>query len=345
MSPARPSHDRRDFGDPHPWPVAITIPACNEAAHILRCLDAARTALRGRGGIVLAVNGSQDATWDKARTWFEETRTPGILLDLPITPAGGVGAVRHHAVTACARQLTPGGAVMTTDADSTVFPDWVDANLDELRHADLICGTVIADPTEFARLPPSIARLGAIEGEYVALTLAARRLLAPIPHDPDPSHLNEPGASLAFTMPLYRDVGGFPALTGSEDRIFAATAEARAWRLRHSAQARVSTSCRLEGRAPGGMAEALAGRITGADPLVDETLEPAAETLLRARLHHARRECLSRGRGAESALAAIETRLAAIERKRMRLSDVARETPLLARELSGLTGPEERETA
>ena len=343
MSP--PLHHRLEFGPPGPWPVAVTIPARNEAERILACLDAARHALRGRGGIVIAVNGSQDRTLADAREWFERTGARGLLLDLPVTPAGGVGEVRHLAVRACAGRLAPGAAVMTTDADSTVFPDWVDANLDELRGADLVCGTVIADPGEFARLPPAIARLGAVEGEYVALTLAVRRLIDPVPHDPDPSHMNAAGASLAFHMPLYRDVGGFPALAGSEDRVFAAAAEASGWRVRHSARARVSTSCRLEGRAPGGMAEALAGRITGADPLVDEALEPAAETVVRARLHRARREVLSRGRMAAGLLAGIEARLTGLERVRMRLSDVARETPLLARELSRLSGPEERETA
>ena len=61
---------------------------------------------------------------------------------------------------------------MTTDADSTVFPDWVDANLDELHRVDLVCGTDIADPGEFARLPPAIARLGAVEA--MASQLEAR---------------------------------------------------------------------------------------------------------------------------------------------------------------------------
>ena len=191
MSP--PRHHRQEFGPPGPWPVAVTIPARNEAERILACLDAARHALRGRGGIVVAVNGSQDRTLADAREWFERTGAPGLLLDLPVTPAGGVGEVRHLAVCACAGRLAPGAAVMTTDADSTVFPDWVDANLDELRRVDLVCGTVIADPGEFARLPPAIARLGAVEGEYLALTLAVRRLIDPVPHDPDPSHIERGG--------------------------------------------------------------------------------------------------------------------------------------------------------
>lgn len=67
--------------------------------------------------------------------------------------------MRRDLVAASAPYLAPRGVVMTTDADSQVFPDWVEANLDELDRADLICGTVLPDPAEFARLPPVIAGL------------------------------------------------------------------------------------------------------------------------------------------------------------------------------------------
>ena len=336
---------RQDFGGAGRWSVAVAIPARDEARHILPCLDSARVALGGRGGIVLAVNGSADDTYAKARTWFEITGTPGILLNLAETPRGGVGAVRHLAAGACADRLTPTGAVMTTDADSRVFADWVDANLADLRHADLVCGTVIPDPAEYARLPAAIARLGAIEGEYTALTLAVRRLIDPVPHDRDPTHMAAPGASLAFRLPLYDATGGFPALPSGEDRAFAAAAEGRGWRIRHSALPRVMTSCRLEGRAPRGMAAALAGRLAEADPLADEDLEPARQTVLRAHLSRTRRSCLARGRAADPARVRAEIALARLPRQRMRLSDLTRETPLLARALAVLSTQDQRQIA
>lgn len=322
------SHRVWTFGPAGGWPVAITIPARNEEALIGPCLEAAGRALRGRGGIVLAVNGSEDGTLARARKWFEATGTPGILLDLPAPELGGVGAVRRQAVETCRGVLAPEAAIMTTDADSQVFADWVDRNLSALSHADLICGRVLPDLRESAKLPPIIAERGAIEGEYAALSLAVRVQIDPVPHDPKPSHMSEPGASLAFRRALYDDVGGFPAMPTGEDRAFVAAAEVRGWRVRHSARARVRTSCRLEGRAPNGMADALAGRLSEADPLVDEGLEPAAQTILRARLRQAWRTCLAEGDAAE--VARLEARLAGIERVRMRLSDISREMPLLA---------------
>ncbi len=333
------------FGPDTPWAAAITIPARNEAARIVPCLQAARTALRGCGGIVLVVNGSDDATFSRARDWFAATGTAGLLLDLAETPPGGVGAVRRQAVAASASRLTRQGVVLTTDADSRVFPDWLDVNLSELKQADLICGSVVPDSSEFARLPRIISQRGAAEGEYTALTLAIRALIDPLAHDPAPSGLGASGASLAFRMPLHADVGGIPALPNNEDRGFAETAEDRGWRVRHSHGVRVSTSCRLDGRAPGGMAEALAARISDPDPLVDSALEPAARTVLRARLRQVRRDRVVQFGPDSPLVTRIDRRLTELERIRMRLSDVERELPLLAAAVSAARADMERLTA
>ncbi|MCB1353457.1 MAG: glycosyltransferase family 2 protein [Rhodobacteraceae bacterium] len=345
MTRHAPARRSLAFGPDTPWPAAITVPARNEAERIVPCLEAAHTALRGRGGIVLVVNGSDDATFASAQTWFEATGTAGLLLDLADSPPGGVGAVRRQAVAAAVPRLTPDGVVLTTDADSRVFPDWLDANLAELKQADLICGTVFPDAGEFARLPPIISQRGAAEGEYVALTLALRALIYPLAHDPAPCGLGAAGASLAFRMPLYADTGGIPALPNGEDRAFAETAEDRGWRVRHSPKARVSTSCRLDGRAPNGMAEALAGRISEDDPLVDSALEPAGQTALRLQLRQARRRAVSRFGPDAPQVAGIDAQLSALPRTRMRLSDVVRELPLLAAAVSSAQMNTERLTA
>ncbi|WP_102108957.1 glycosyltransferase [Oceaniglobus roseus] len=345
MTTPRPARRRCAFGSGAGWPVVVTIPARNEADRIVACLDAAALALRGRGGLVVAVNGSQDDTFERARRWFEATGAAGVLLDDHGGVAGGVGAARRRAVEAGLARLAPAAVVMTTDADSTVFPDWVDANLDALRQADLVCGTVLPDPAEFARLPTIIAGRGAIEGEYTALTIALRTLVDPVPHDPAPTHNSEPGASLAFRMALYDDVGGMPAIPEGEDRTFAARADLRGWRLRHSAEARVSTSCRLRGRTPGGMARALSARITEADPAVDAGLETAAATLHRARLRRHLRELQVDPDASAAALAQARNALTALPRRRLRLSDLHRELPELAAAVQALRPAEGRLTA
>ncbi|MCO6383345.1 glycosyltransferase family 2 protein [Oceanicola sp. 502str15] len=327
---------RREFGPQGAWPLVITVPARNEEERLPACLDAAARSLRGRGAIVVAVNGSQDATRAVAEDWFRRSGLSGAVLDEPNPPeAGGVGRARRVAIASCAARLAPDAVVMTTDADTCVAGDWVDANLTELEHADLVCGTVLPDPEEAARLPSVIGRNGAPEGEYMALTLAVRHLLDPVPHDPAPTHINPAGASLAFRMALYDALGGFEERSMGEDRAFAALAEARDWRVRHSSRAQVTTSCRLSGRTEGGMAGALRARILEADPLVDEVLEPAATTILRARMRGTlRRRWIGSGFGA--AWAALETGTAELRRERMRLSQLRLELPRLQRELARL---------
>lgn len=83
------------------------------------------------------------------------------------------------------------------------------------------------------------------------------------------------------------------------------------------------------------MAGALRARILEADPLVDEVLEPAATTILRARMRGAlRRRWIGPGFGA--AWAALEAGTAELRRERMRLSRLHLELPLLQRELARL---------
>lgn len=331
----------RHFGAAGPWAVAIAVPARDEEARIAACLDAAAQSLQGRGGIVVAVNASTDRTLERTLDWFADVRACGIVLERSGAPAGGVGEVRRDGVAACAPHLAPSGVVMTTDADGRVFPDWVDANIQELDRADLICGSVLPDPAEFARLPPIIAQRGALEGEYMALTIALKSAIDPVPHDPDPPHLFEPGASLAFRMALYNDVGGFPALASGEDRAFAEAADLQGWRVRHSTLARVQTSCRLSGRAPGGMAEALKARVHAPDPMVDWLLEPADATVERARLWRDLRALSARPGVSPEDLSAARLHLAGLPRRRLRLSDIPREMPRLAAALAAETGGQE----
>lgn len=232
---------------------------------------------------------------------------------------------------------------MTTDADGRVAADWVDANIAELSGADLICGAVQPDRAEFAALPSAIAQRGAIEGDYMALTLLAERRLDPVLHDPAPSHRNAAGASLAFRRDLYLDVGEMPIISTGEDRLFAARAEARDWRIRHSDTARVTVACRLYGRTSGGMAGALRSRITDADPLVDEILAPARITLLRAQMRGVvRREMAGRGFGLAWAKLRNNPMLTY---DRMRLSDLSRELPLLEQGLAAMSADRDRITA
>ncbi|WP_073334068.1 glycosyltransferase family 2 protein [Wenxinia saemankumensis] len=317
----------------------MTIPARDEAERIGACLDSVAAALEGRGGVVVMVNGAADATADIARDRLSALGCPGLVLEQRFPPAGGgVGWARRLAIRAALDRLAPGGAVMTTDADSRVAPDWVRANLFELDRADVICGTILPDPEEAAALPPVIAGKGRVEGEYEALSRRIGALIDPVPHDPHPAHLNAAGASLAFRRGVL-DLIEMPLLATGEDRAFVRAAGAAGLRVRHSWRVRVTTSCRLDGRADGGMAGALRRRITEEDPWVDEMLMPVEVLLRRARTSAELRA--GRDQRAYGPLwAARETADPALRAPRMRLSDLCRELPRLRVEAARLTEPE-----
>ena len=272
------------FGGGVDWPVAVSVPARNEEQRIKACLDAIAASLRGRGGIVVNVNGSTDGTHRLALDWFAATGLRGLVISDPAPPAGsGVGHARELALRASLPCLIRGGVMMTTDADGLVDAGWVDANLAELAHGDLVCGAVSPDPDEYAALPPEVETRGRLEGEYIALLMRLNRLMTPDAVTLDEPHRNAAGASLAFRVPLYLDLGGMPGVAEREDRIFVEKATERGWRVIYSATPRVTASCRLDGRTPGGMAAALRARIFDADPFCDEILEPPEILLARLR--------------------------------------------------------------
>lgn len=352
------------FGKLHGWDVAIVVPAKDEESRIAACLDASAASLQlagVAGGLILVVNDSIDATAAVARRRFGGLGLDGAVIDcrLPLGEAG-VGRARALGLEPALKAVRPGGALMTTDADSRVRPEWVAANLDELRRADLICGAVLPASDEALRLPPGIWRHGPTEGAYMQASVAAAALLDPVDHDPATTHRNPAGASLAFQPALYRAVGGMPLLSTREDRAFVARAEAQDWRVRYSESAVVETSCRLTGRSEGGMAGALRARRDEPDPYCDEWLEPARATLLRNGLRGALRRAWPDGDRIAAQLDTwlgpragaappctghfgafwlrIEAGHPALARRRLRQSDAVRELPRLQTALDGLRG-------
>ena len=141
-----------------------------------------------------------------------------------------------------------------------------------------------------ALLPAALRRQEAREARYAALLDEMASLVDPDPHDPWPRHAAHSGASIALTLAAYRRVGGLPAVPVGEDRaLFEALIRAD-MRVRHCPAARVIVSCRLDGRAAGGMADTLRRRLAEADAApLDARLEPALDALFRLRCRRALR--------------------------------------------------------
>lgn len=230
----------------------------DRAAHS-RPLRAAVAAATGRTvGIVLVVNNSTDESARRARDWC--ARLPGlsfVLVDCAFaSEAAGAGAARRLGMDMACGHLAAQGALLTTEADTLVRPDWVACNLAELRHAELICGTVLVRADEAQARPSAVAAHGSAERDDLTACVRLVAHLDPQAHDRAPAHHNAAGASLALPRSVYLAEGGLPQLSMSEDRALAERVDAHDFRIHYSASAIVETSCRMTGRTHGGMAGA-----------------------------------------------------------------------------------------
>lgn len=257
------------------------IPARDEAARLPRAL-ASLAAAGGRDAVVVA-NGCRDATAAVARAHPGPLRV--VVIETPALP-GGVGEARALGMALAVRRA-PGAIFATTDADCEVDRRWIDAVREAMARADTVCGRIVPDPAEFARLPRIVRVHGNLEDLASDLEAELDGLRDPRAHDPLPRHAQTPGASLAFTAAAYLRAGGFDPVPCHEDRRLVARMEALGLRVARPAAVRVSASCRTRGRAPGGMACTIAARRDGPERLAAEIDE------LRARVARLRAEIAS----------------------------------------------------
>lgn len=270
-------------------PVVAT-PARNEAQRLPTLLQALAAQSWCAGGdrlpVVLVLNNCTDGS---ARVVADLCpQLPELALHvIEVELTGGdahVGTARKMAMDR-ALEVFPDASValLTTDADATPEPNWVEANLNALeRGADLVGGRIIGDPDEEARFGPGFRRRVDLHLRYAELADRLADLLDPLPHDPMPRHSDHTGASLAVSGEVYRAVGGLPPLPFREDVAFVRRVRAAGYRLRHCPKVRVGVSARLRGRAPGGMADCLKSWIRAEAHGEPHRVEPVA--LLAARL-------------------------------------------------------------
>jgi hypothetical protein len=81
--------------------------------------------------------------------------------------------------------------------------------------------------------------------------------LDPDPYDPLPRHYQHYGASLAVTAEMYAKAGGIPPVRTPEDEAFYQALLRVDARFRHSPLVQVTTSARVSGRSPVGLAAQL----------------------------------------------------------------------------------------
>ncbi|MGE0314729.1 MAG: glycosyltransferase family 2 protein [Lautropia sp.] len=313
--------------------AAIVVPARNEALRVADCLKALaaqRGFDRDRMLVVVVANGCEDATFEIAVRTSVSLDLPCRVLEVSFGANHGVGLARRIGVDAARRALPRDGIVATTDADGRVAPDWLAATARHLQVADAVCGRVEPDARECATLPEPVRAQALLEATWRRLARRLEDLIDPVPGAaPARAHAHAGGASLAFRLPAYLEIGGFRAMRCDEDRDIVTRLKRAGLRVAHADDVLVHASCRLAGRAPGGMADTLARRADGIDDVAGEPIEACRALLRRLRARAAcRREDLH---GFARRWPAIEAADPALRRTPVRLSELPAQIDALRR--------------
>jgi glycosyltransferase involved in cell wall biosynthesis len=221
--------------------ISVVVPAHNEERSIDACLASLQVAARHQSLIGCAVrvlvvlDACTDRTGDRTTRFDVETvevahrsvgraRSAGFTHLLRRTDV----ADRHHWLA-------------TTDADSSVPPDWLVRQLAwRRRGADAVAGTVTVD--DWTEQPERVRRRFEQRQRISGLGVA---------------HPHVHGANLGLSAEVYRRVGGVPALALAEDHALWAAVGATGVRRVSVPDLPVVTSSRRHGRAAGGFSDLL----------------------------------------------------------------------------------------
>lgn len=257
----------------------MALPARDEAGSITAAVAALATqrALDGsplateRYEVLVLANNCTDRTIDVVQHAAADLRrhVPGFCLHVVaswLAPGEAhSGGARRRAMDLAWQRLHSLGPmsdgtpriVATTDADTTVAPDWIAATLAEIANgADAVGGRVTA--ASLTDVPAAARALYLYDAGYHHLVARLHALVDPDPHDPWPRHHQHFGASLAATVSAYARAGGMPATESLEDVHFHDALVRAGLRVRHSGRVRARTSVRALGRARVGLATQIA---------------------------------------------------------------------------------------
>jgi len=290
---ARPDHVRLDLG--RPGPAVIAIPAHNEAREIERCLAALAVQRDLMGApveagafqVLVFANNCTDRTAAVVNDFASRMPHPLRVVEAQL-PIGqrNAGWARKHAMDLAAAAImadgTTQGLIMTTDADSQVAPTWFAATTREFEQgADCVAGYIDANPLELVSLGRGFLQRSRREDGYLRLLAEIEACCDPRPHDPWPNHRVASGASLAVTLSAYPAIGGLPPRPVGEDQALTKALDRAGFRVRHAMAVSVITSCRFDGRAPGGAADTIRHRHAVPDAPCDDEIEPALHFMRR----------------------------------------------------------------
>lgn len=288
--------DRTDILSKIPaLPVVVAIPAHNEAARLSQCLAALAVQRDDTGAPVAAeafeilvfANNCTDGSADIARACGDQIPQRVIVVEERLSSdQSNAGWARKRAMDLASARLSDKigpGIIMTTDADSCVSPTWFHATMTELNNgADCVAGYIDANAADIVALGARFMTRGRLEDTYLRLVAEIYAHCDPRPHDAWPNHRVSSGASLAVSRAAYLAIGGLPARPLGEDVAMTAALDDAGFKVRHSMNVSVLTSCRLDGRATGGAADTMRFRLENDNAPCDDDLESALALTRRA---------------------------------------------------------------
>lgn len=253
-----------DRASAHSTDYVVCVPARNEVERLPRLLKAlAGQDVPGVVPVVVTINNSSDGSAECVRA--ARDRYAGrldIICDEQVFEARNAhaGMARRRAMDQGLARLAsnPAGVLISTDADATPPQGWIAANLRAIAGgADVVGGAIrLADTDD---LPADLVRYHAMLARYWGEVRGIEDAIDPVAWDLPPRHGDHTGASLAITASAYVLAGGVPPIPTGEDRGLVQAALAGGARLVHPVDVWVYVSAREDGRAVGGMAEAMRG--------------------------------------------------------------------------------------
>lgn len=248
--------------------ATVVLPVRDEESHLSANLEslAHQTDTRGRlfrpelFEIIIFANNCSDRSANIARLWRRKNQRLTIhVVEADICPENSnIGFVRKWMMDEAYRRLIKnnrgGGVILTTDADTRVAPDWLAANLLEIKNgADAVGGRILISAEELKKMPSAARRFHLYDTVYRLLATEVEACLDFIAHDFLPRHHQHFNASFAVTTEAYRRAGGVPPVRFLEDvALYHALLRVDA-RFRHSPLVRVWTSGRECGRTEAGL--------------------------------------------------------------------------------------------
>jgi GT2 family glycosyltransferase len=265
-------------------PVIVAIPVRNEVDRIGSCLAALAAQTRPPDTAVLLFNNCDDGSDVEVKIISRHMPFSLKMISIQLSPnRANAGNARRLAMRHAANIAGRRGALLTTDADAIVKPDWVSRNIAALAAgANAVCGRIVIDPVEALAIPAQLHADDELESKLLDLLDEIAFALDPDPHDPRPRHVQASGASLAVSSEMFCRVGGVPKVAFGEDRALVNALKLMDARVRHDVGIEVVASGRLDGRAPGGMADTISRRMRQQDEYADDLVEPAADAYRRA---------------------------------------------------------------